>query len=178
MVSFCPKREETVQTPPTVGVLLTNHWTPSLRLLGAEVWVLLRPLETSGSPAVSGGSGQKASRRDTEQSAPSVSPCFLPRALGAAALSLSFPCKPLPGLRFCRCILSEISWDLAQAEATAGLTRSKEEHLVPLQAQGHTHLTSPTAGRPPPQGLHTRTQAPYKCPRIPSRGHPRLSENA
>lgn len=78
MVSFCPKREETVQTPPTVGVLLTNHWTPSHRLLGTEVWVLPRPLETAGSPALSGGSGQKASRRGTRQSAPSVAPYFLP----------------------------------------------------------------------------------------------------
>lgn len=76
MVSFCPKREETVQTPPTVGVLLTNHWTPSHRLLGTEVWVL--PRQPSGSPALSGGSGQKASRRGTRQSAPSVSPCVLP----------------------------------------------------------------------------------------------------
>ena len=25
MVSFCPKRKETVQTPPTIGDLLTNH---------------------------------------------------------------------------------------------------------------------------------------------------------
>lgn len=159
MVSFCPKREETVHTPPTIGDLLTNR-----RCHAVDPWGL-----KSGCCGDLRQPCSKLRLRVEREAGEALGKCSppLPRAfsqgLARCHTFSELLLQPLSALRCCHCILSlqreegeaallalptkqsSPGKDLAQAETTEGLTRPKKEHLVPLQA---AHLTSPTAGSP------------------------------